>query len=194
MANEHIDFMLIVLEGLDGTGKGTQIKLLQEKLDAQVFKYPTAKTPEINAYLEKKMEIGRKELFHLFLKDIMAEQDEIRKKRNSNAILDRYVFSTIAYEEDAYGYEEEKQIITKMNFIKPDLVLLLDIEPKTAQTRKKMQKELDRYEEDLRYMEGVRERFLKMYEDRFLTPNWHKIDANVSIEKVHRQILDVLKL
>ncbi len=187
--------MLIVFEGLDGTGKGTQIELLKKDKDCIVFKYPTRNTPELNAYLERKIEIDLRTLFHLFLKDIMAEQKKIMAElaKGKTVILDRYVFSTIAYELDAYPYDEAKKIIEQMDFLVPDKVILLDIDAKTSQERKKKQKKLDRYEENAPYLENVRKTFLKLHDDRFLTPHWHKIDATHSVEEVHKDILNVLR-
>ena len=92
---------LVLFEGIDGCGKETQIKLLREKFGSEliVFKYPTRNTPELNDYLEKKIEIESKELFNLFLKDIMVEQEKIRAalQMKKFVVLDRYIFSTIAY-------------------------------------------------------------------------------------------------
>ncbi|MBU0585986.1 deoxynucleoside kinase, partial [Candidatus Micrarchaeota archaeon] len=88
--------MLIVIEGIDGCGKETQIKLLKEKLDFDLFKYPTRNFSILTEYLEKKKEVSKKALFHLFLADIANEQEKVAK--SEFAILDRYVFSTIAYE------------------------------------------------------------------------------------------------
>lgn len=187
--------MLIVFEGIDGTGKGTQIELLNENMEFITFKYPTRNTPELNNYLEKRIEIDRKTLFGLFLTDIMKEQKKITEEleKGKTVVLDRYVFSTIAYEFDAYSYEEAKKTVESMNFLKPDLVILLDIDGRASHERKKKQKQLDRYEEDVDYLEKVRMRFLELARDKFLTPNWHNIDATRSVEDIHKDILNVLK-
>jgi dTMP kinase len=187
--------MLIVIEGGDGCGKGTQIELLKKELDCVVFKYPTSKTPELNEFLEKKKEFDQREVFYLFLKDIKNEQEEIRRAIASGktVILDRYVLSTIAYEKDGISFDEAKDIVLGVDFIKPDLVILMDIDPKVSQERKKKQKTLDRYEADMRYLEKVRENFLKLFKERFLTTNWHKIDANNSVSTVHEQIMVSIK-
>jgi len=58
--------MIVVLDGVDGSGKDTQIALLKEKLDFTHFKYPTDKFPSLREYLEKKREVSQKSLFLLF--------------------------------------------------------------------------------------------------------------------------------
>lgn len=186
--------MLIVFEGIDGCGKGTQIEMLKKELSAAVFKYPTNKTPELNAFLEKRMELDQRDVFNLFLKDIKNEQNEVKEAlKKGIVILDRYVLSTIAYEKDGVSYSESKSIVLNMNFLKPDLILLMDMDPKISQERKKKQKLLDRYEADVTYLEKVRKNFLELAKERFLTPIWHKIDASQSVSDVHQQIMDVVK-
>ncbi|MBU0586256.1 hypothetical protein KJ780_01985, partial [Candidatus Micrarchaeota archaeon] len=62
-----------------------------------------------------------------------------------------------------------------------------------SQERKKKQKALDRYEEDQKYLESVRQNYLKLYRDKFLTNKWHLVDASKKVEEVHSEILNILK-
>ncbi len=185
---------LIVLEGLDASGKGTQIDLLKSKFNCAVFKYPTHSFSILDAYLNKKIDIDRKALFLLFLADIANEQQKLKTalQHYEYVFVDRYVFSTIAYELDSITYAQAKKIVSEIGFIKPDKVILLDLDSKTAQTRKSKQKKLDRYEENAAYLESVRKNFLKLYEDKFLS-EWEKIDASQSIDEIQKDILNVLK-
>jgi dTMP kinase len=188
--------MLVVFEGIDGCGKETQIKLLKEKRpDAVVFKYPTRHYQMLNDYLDEKLYIAPKSLFLLFLADIAQEQEKVKAALAGNklVILDRYVFSTIAYEVNGISYADGKKIVESVGFLKPDLVLLLDLPPEQSQERKRKQKRLDRYEEDLGFLGRVRSNFLKLHEERFLTPNWHKVDAGRNVESVHADIMKLLR-
>jgi dTMP kinase len=188
--------MLIVLDGVDGCGKGTQVELLKEQFpDAIVFKYPTMNFSLLNDYLEKKIELDPKALFLLFLSDIANEQESIKEslEEGKTVILDRYVYSTIAYELDSFTYGDAKRIVESIGFLRPDIVLLLDIPSEISQDRKKKQKSLDRYEEDMAYLEKVRENFLKLHGEGFLAGAWVKIDASKSVEEVHEEIKDALK-
>ena len=188
--------MLIAFEGIDGCGKETQIRLLQQKYpDSIVFKYPTKSFQMLNDYLERKLELAPKSLFLLFLSDIANEQELVRVALDSGktVILDRYVFSTISYELADIHFPQAKKIVEGLGFIKPDKVLLLDITPEISQERKKKQKKLDRYEENMQYLAHVRGNFLRLEEERFLTPNWHKVDASRGIDAVHADIMKLLK-
>jgi dTMP kinase len=188
--------MLVVFEGIDGSGKETQIKLLKEALAKKgkrvaVVKYPTRHYQMLNDFLEKKLSIEPKALFLLFLADIAEDQKNVRKALSENdiVILDRYVFSTISYEVNSIDYSSGKAIVGSVGYLVPDKVVLLDIDPKTSQERKKKQKELDRYEENLAYLGKVRSNFLLLAGERFLTPNWHKVDASRDINAVHAEIM-----
>ncbi len=189
-------FMLVVFEGIDGCGKETQIKLLREKNpDSVVFKYPTKSFQMLNDYLEKKLELSSKSLFLLFLSDIANEQELVRVAQDSGkmVILDRYVFSTISYELADIHFPQAKKIVEGLGFLKPDRVILLDITPEASQERKRKQKKLDRYEENGEYLAKVRGNYLRLEEERFLTPNWHKVDAGKGIEAVHADIMKLFK-
>jgi len=189
--------MLIVFEGIDGCGKETQIRLLREKTpDTVLFKYPTKSYQMLNDYLEKKIELAPKSIFLLFLSDIANEQKKIKEALESGktVILDRYVFSTIAYELVDMHFPQAKKIVEGVGFLKPDAVLLLDITPEVSQERKKKQKQLDRYEENLEYLATVRENFLRLHEEQFLCQRWTKIDASKSVEDVQKAIVKALGL
>jgi dTMP kinase len=187
---------MYILEGGDGTGKGTQIDLLREKFpDAAFFKYPSANFSMLNDYLEKKIELDPKSLFLLFLSDIANEQEKIRKAEAEGkmVILDRYVFSTIAYELDSIEYNQAKEIILALEFIRPKKVILLDISPEESQKRKKAQKDLDRYESDMEYLGKVRANFQKLAKDKFLCDGWITIDASKTVEEIHKEIIKELE-
>ncbi|MBI5228207.1 dTMP kinase [Candidatus Micrarchaeota archaeon] len=186
---------LVVFEGLDGSGKSAQIDLLKEKFPELVlFKFPTRNYPMLNDYLEKKISIDPKSLFLLFLADIAEQQQKIKESLDAGklVVLDRYVFSTIAYECNGIDHQRAKKIVESVGYLVPDLVILLDIDGKTSQERKKKQKQLDRYEENIIYLDKVRENFLKLDSEKFLTKNWHKINANKDISQINKEILALL--
>ncbi|MGC9005091.1 MAG: dTMP kinase [Candidatus Micrarchaeia archaeon] len=178
--------MMIVFEGIDGCGKNTNITLLQSEYEFEVIKFPRDKYSLLTDFLHGKIEISRKALFLLFLSDIM---DGISKVSDEKPVfLDRYFFSTIAYEVNGIEYDTAKQIISSLSPPKPDAVILLDISPEISMERKIQQKGLDRYERDVEYLTKVRGNFLKLYKEKFYTPNWFLIDGNRPIMHVYEDV------
>lgn len=185
---------LIVLEGIDGCGKDTQIRLLKENRDFSLYKYPTDNFRMLRDYLDRKTTLEPKSLFLLFLADIAEQQKLVENelKEGKTVVLDRYVFSTISYELGSLGYENAKKVVEHSGFLKPDIAILLDIPPSVSQERKKRQKKLDRYEENAEYLEKVRKNFLKLQEEGFLAVKWHKIDASRDISSINKEILGII--
>ncbi len=184
--------MFVVVEGIDGAGKDTQIDLLRKETQFSYFKHPTKTFPTMRDYLDGKLHLEPKALFLLFLSDIANEQEKIANTRQLT-VVDRYVFSTIAYEIEGISYYEAKSIVESVGYHPPDRVVLFDISAEEASGRKKSQKKPDRYEGNPGYLERVRERFLQLAEDKFLTPDWHIIDASRGIDEVQKDFLKALK-
>ena len=187
--------MLVVFEGIDGSGKGTQIDMLRAYLQTlntipSIHKYPTAKAHVVHAHLKGEKTAAPEELFAEFAKDINAEQgmlhDELSKGKF--VILDRYVFSTVAYQCGALGYERARDAIKQIGYLHPDVVILLDISAEGSFARKSAQKTLDRFEEDRIFLEGVRSRYHQMAEEDFLCPRWRTIDASAKKEEVSAKV------
>lgn len=188
--------MLVVFEGVDGSGKDTQLQLLRKNLSFEYFKYPTSNYAILRDYLNKKTSLSKKASFLLFLSDIANEQEKLQRAvENAELVfVDRYVYSTIAYELGDLGYEKSKMLVNEIDFIKPDLVILLDIKIELAQKRKSMQKEPDRYESDGSYLEEVRQKFLRQAKENFHAKRWVVIDASLSPSDVNKAIMEKLKL
>jgi dTMP kinase len=187
--------MLIVFEGIDGSGKETQVNALCEHFKSQriqyiLKKYPTEKAKDVKSHLLGEKELSGEDLFVHFLKDIRTDQFEIQDavSKGKFAILDRYVFSTLAYQGVPVGYERGKSAISQMGFLNPDLVLLLDIDPKIGMARKAGMKTLDKFERDLEFLAKVRENYLRMQKERFLCDDWLRIDASGAAKDISLQI------
>jgi len=182
--------MFIVFEGIDGSGKDTQLNLLKKRFSFEYFKYPTRKYSVLRDYLDKKISLGKKASFLLFLSDIADEQDKLKKAVDSGGltVVDRYVYSTIAYELGDLGYEKSKEMVEKIGYLKPDLVILLDVSAEIAQKRKAMQKVPDRYESDGEYLEQVRQKFLRQARENFHAKKWLVVDASLPQEKVSEAV------
>lgn len=129
--------VLIVIEGIDGAGKSTQAKSLLRKLralglEAVYFREPSRGKwgRELKRKAKETGSLTPGQELELFQKDRQENVEKNLKpalKKKKVVILDRYYFSTIAYQ-GAKGIDQAR--IRRMNekfAPKPDLVFILDI-------------------------------------------------------------------
>ncbi|KAG8223231.1 hypothetical protein J437_LFUL003582 [Ladona fulva] len=165
---------LIVLEGCDRVGKTTQCVKLIEKIAAENGKSSLLKFPErssltgqlINDYLSNKLELSDRVVHLLFSANRWETEAQMKLllKSGTNLIVDRYAFSGVAYSAAKEGMDIEWCRGPDIGLPRPDLVVFLDLDPRTAASRVGYGEE--RYEHR-RFQEVVRENFLKLKED-----NW----------------------
>lgn len=196
--------MLITFEGIEGSGKSTQIMLLDKFFKNHDYNFTILREPGCTIVSERIREIlldstldmeNETELF-LFL----ASRAELVKKvirpalrEKKIVICDRFIDSTIAYQ--SYGRGIPERLIKILNnFIIKDIKIkrtyLLDYDPEIRGIRVK-NKIKDRIENnDLDFHKRVREGFLKIAaknKKRFLILN-----ALEPIETIHKKIIDDL--
>jgi dTMP kinase len=196
--------LFITFEGADGSGKTTQIKMLEEYLTAQNENFILTRDPGGTKLGTKLREIllnydGKIapfcELF-LYLADRAQHVDEVIMPSLNNGkivLCDRYIDSTLAYQGYARGLNID-EIINLNNLVThtliPDLTLLFDIETGKAMQRLGGQK--DRLESEAKHFhEKVRMGYLDLAQK---DPQRIKvIDASRSIEEVHNQVIELIK-
>ena len=128
---------LFVIEGIDGAGKSTQVRMLLRKLRARGIDAVSLREPtrgrwgrEIRAKAKKSGSLTPVQELDLFLRDRRENVDKnIRPclERGRVLILDRYYYSTIAYQ-GAKGIDPARIRLLNERFApKPDLVFILDL-------------------------------------------------------------------
>jgi dTMP kinase len=163
--------MLIVFEGLDGAGKSTQIRALAQALRARGEEVVCSKEPTdgpFGAALRRSAKTGRlpiDEEIGLFLKDRRQHVEELIQPaldRGAYVLLDRYYFSTCAYQ-GARGVDPEELRSRNEAFApRPDLLVILEIEPEDGLARvRRRGDEADAFEqlESLRRVKAIFDRF-----------------------------------
>ena len=136
--------LFIVLEGIDGTGKSTQGGLLAEWFRAQGREVVASREPtdgpwgrEIRATAATGRLSPQDEL-DLFLKDRRQHVEELiapALAAGKVVILDRYYFSTMAYQ-GMRGFDPAEIRRQNEEFApKPDLLFILDLDVVTALSR-----------------------------------------------------------
>ena len=203
--------VFITFEGIEGSGKSTQIKFLYTFLKNNISKkiYLTREpggtkiSEKIRNIVIKDLNSDNNPLTELFLLfAARAEHYDLIKKKLSDGFIvlcDRYIDSTIAYQH-FNGTIELKTINYLQKLIdkntKPNLTILLDVKPSLSKKRMNLRKKkLDRFDnETLRKMEIVRKGFLKiakLNKKRIIVIN-NNLDQNVSENKIKSKILNYL--
>lgn len=197
--------MLISFEGIDGSGKSTQIKLLREYLEKQkrqvsVYREPggVSLSEQIrDLLLNQHMEIYPTTellLFSAARAQLVAEKVIPDLEEGKMVILDRFYDSTTAYQ--GYGRENvDLEKIHQINSIaslgkEPDVTFYMRLSWEES-------KERTRHLEEDR-MEKAGEEFFKRVILGFdylaqNLPRFIKIDANRSIQEIHEKILSNLE-
>jgi len=183
--------MYICLEGIDGSGKSTQILLLEKWLkeygcDVKMVFEPTDSPVGklIRGMLRDPGATGdnfQKALALLFAADRMILMNEIAvAEEPSNVVIsDRSFYSSIVYQnEPQWLYEINKHVK------RPDIVILLDTDVKTALKRCDCKDSF----ENKSFLENIRNKYLK------LAGEWdfYVINANNGINKVQEDIKKVI--
>ena len=165
MANKKGAF--ICIEGLDGSGKTTQAKLLTEKLEKSHSAVYTAEPSrgKIGTYIRNRCLYGEKRLSTvvealLFAADrIEHVETEVLPALNQGKLVvsDRYVYSSLAYQGAAglsLGWIEK----VNEHALKPDLAVFIDVNPKTVMHRLKPKRSIM---ENMETQQRVRDIYLK---------------------------------
>ena len=135
---------LIVIEGIDGTGKSTQATLLAEALRAQGNEVVQSHEPTDGPWGKKLREsatAGRLSIedeLEYFIKDRQQHVEELitpTVQRGGIVILDRYYFSSMAYQ-GARGVDPAQIRAENEAFApQPDLLVILDLDVDVALKR-----------------------------------------------------------
>lgn len=198
----------LVFDGVDGAGKGTQIALLRDALVARGHAVHVTCEPSdwpigamIRRYLRHELTDGVpgwQSMALLFAADRMQHlEHEIvpRLSRGEIVICDRYDASSLAYQSAMRGEDVEEQDralewIAALNAEarRPDLTLLLDLDPEIAARRRAARGNDEEMLERIDLQRRVRTQYAKVPRfrprDRFVT-----LDASPPPEVVHGRVL-----
>jgi dTMP kinase len=186
---------LIVFEGIDGTGKSTQIALLAKILEERGFEVVATREPTEGVYGKKirqlyhnRDSVNKQEELELFLKDRREHVENLIKpalRRGRLVLTDRYFLSTAAYQGAAGMNVEEILKINEAFAPLPDLAIIIDLPPAESVRRiEKYRKEaLNDFEQE-NYLRRVAQVFSAINRNYI-----RRIDGLQNIDDVHEAIM-----
>ena len=185
--------LLIVFEGVDGAGKTTQVRLLDERLRREGYDVVCLKEPTEGPWGQKLRHLaqhGRQEVspateLEWFLQDRREDVEhniQPALARGQIVVLDRYYFSTIAYQGALQLDPEEIRVRNEAFAPPPDLLFLLELPAEQGFQRVRQRGALSHFER-LDYLERVAAIFAAM---RF--PYLTRIDASAAPTTVQERI------
>lgn len=190
--------MFIVLEGIDGTGKSTQVQRLAEWLREQGREVVTSREPTDQVWGRKLREsaatgrLSPEDELEYFLKDRKQHVDElIRPALDAGkvVILDRYYFSTMAYQ-GSRGFDPSEIRTRNEAFApKPDHLFILDLDVDAARERIGARGDTANEFEKRDALAKCREIFLGLADEPFVTV----IDSNRPIDEVQASLREALQ-
>jgi len=182
--------VLIAIEGIDGSGKTTVAEFLKNRLMEIGYEVILLKEPTDSPWGRKIKEsyssrLSPEEELELFLKDREYDAKENiipALEKGMVVIMDRYYYSTIAYQ-GALGFDtEELRDRNEKIAPKPDLLIVLDLPPEKALKRVKKRGEPNEFEKS-EYLRKVREIFLSI-------PEAVVVDADRETEEIKREVFE----
>jgi dTMP kinase len=186
--------LLITFEGLDKSGKSTQVGLLSKCLDAagilnSTFKFPDRTTESgkiIDQFLCKKIDLEPEKAHRLFSQNRWEKSDAVLQllKARNTVILDRYAYSGLAYSL-AKGVSRKEALRKEDEGLpEPDIVFYLRIDPNKAKLRDGYGDEVF---ETLGFQKIVQRHFEEMMDKNFVT-----VDSDLSKEKISRIVMETV--
>lgn len=197
----------IVFEGIDGSGKSTQIALLKERLLKEGRRVETSAEPTEGAIgkllrriLSGEIPMNGEAIASLFASDrldhLLNPKTGLIKKLDgcTTVIEDRYYFSSYAY----HAYDMPMALVRQMNAacaarLKADLTIFIDVDPDICLERiKKNRTQIEIFEKKDR-LEKTRSYYFQAFRDA-KGENICIIDGNRPPAEIHEEVWNLVEM
>ena len=184
--------LFIVIEGLDGSGKSTQIEMLRDRLQSGAAAcYLTAEPTELptgkflRSILRKEVKADPRTVAALFAADriehLFHPQDGLLRKLEEgyHVIASRYYFSSLAYQSEFAdpGWVASLNMLAKRT-LPADITIFLDLDPEVSMQRISARGEEEELFETREKLAHVRESFHLAFKHFGDGENIHIVDAS----------------
>lgn len=194
--------LFIAIEGLDGSGKSTQLRPLAENLKAVGHNvYTTAEPTQsriglmIKDIFKHKMEADHRTIAALYAADrlehVLNRTEGLLKKLEEGytVITDRYYFSSYAY----HGTHMDMDWVIEMNslvadFLRPDLNIFIDVPIDVCVKRLNKGRSLTELYEDEDNLNQVRKKYFEAFEKLKQREKIFIADGNRPAEMISKDI------
>lgn len=221
--------MLIVIEGLDGAGKSTQVRKMRQYLESlpqrlEYIHFPRYDAPVYGKLISRFLrgDFGSNETVHpqlvalLYAEDRHGASGAMRDvlENGGNVLLDRYVYSNIAYQCAKIASAEERDALRDwilrteygdFGLPKPDLNIFLDVPLSFVERKLKAERSgddreylagsRDIHEADMEFQRRVRDVYVRQCE---CDPDFIRIDCSdndgnmLPPDSIFRKVLDAV--
>lgn len=202
---------LLVIDGIDGSGKTTQITLLSQYLkdkgiDFEVISFPrygnNKYTDQIESYLNRNISYDSNSIVRAFAGDRLLAKPLIEAwlKKGKLVIANRYASSSKAHLGANIPEKERGEFFKWLDKLeyqdngipKEDMTILLNVDPKIGQ--KNLGSGNDIHERDLNHLTKASEIFLQLAK---LNSKWYVVDCAREgkmrpKKEIHKDIMKVL--
>ena len=199
--NKKENGKIVIIEGMDKSGKTTQSKLLYNFYN-KIYSGQVGllNFPDYNTRIGKEIELFLKgniyysnEVKHILLSaNRWEKKEEIEHLRRNNKLLifNRYYQSNLVYGL-ANGLDFEWLVNLDKGLPKEDLVIVLDIDPNLSYKRSVDNDfMLDEFEKDKLLIQKVRQYYLHLAKQF----NWHIINSDSDQKTIMKAIVSIINL
>lgn len=192
----------IVFEGIDGSGKSTQMKLLAKKLEDRGIKTRLTLEPTyglvgetLHDILSGKIKADPKVIAALFVADrldhLTNQEDGVLKNLDAGetVICDRYYFSSYAYQSTEVPSEwvvEANKLCAET--LRPDVTLFIDISPQVAMERILSNRDSVEIYETEEKLTKVRDAYFAAFEKMKDSENVKVVNGERTVEEIADEI------
>ncbi len=201
--------MFIAFEGVEGAGKSSQVRLLENRLVGENYAVTTVQEPGTTALGQRlrSLLLNSKQadppptplaeacLFAAARAELVTTVIRPALAAGRIVLCDRFGASTVAYQgaKGAAPFALEALNAVAVQGVRPNLTVLLDLDPKVGLHRKQAEGPLNAFEEAMaNRLDLVRDEYLRLATQAAAA--WLIVDARQAAEAIHRLIYEQVRV